>query len=449
MKGVILRGLGRSSLLLYNLIYTSTVYSKLPPAAFCFLRDSYYQKFVANGKSITVRTGIARKSLSNEYVPANIDCSYNAYVSRELSQSFEAAVYQQIDPDTIGLSLSNYLNYSKDVKFILKSHLASILKKKQNPMARQLMEFKNVVLFNPDLYILSIVNKYYKEIYSKHMKNDTVQPLNIVAITETSSSRNIQRIDPFLLKFHDSANDVILFDIADLNPYQHKNKENKLTNFFKNLNNDARKLVHVRTTDISTFTFKKLMETFSEGYIKGLSILFQSDPLVLKDVATDDGYLELYQKYIPEFQWFVKTNFPDLLDKFGGDIEKSPFSQNSLNHFITDMTKRKRTSFELFADNNYTNRLAATRMDPARKVRYIEEAVTFASENSIAAKLGLHQFFQESRLEDNKSKEFMPNTHLLFQMCVMKVKINTYEKEKTRLNFKDDVEFIKSLFPKK
>lgn len=449
MKGIALRGLGRSSLLLSNLIYTSTVYDTLPPAALCFLREAFYNKFIEHGKVISIKTGVARKSLSNEYVPASIDCTYNAYVGRYLDQLQESAGFRSTDLDTIVFSSSNSISYSRDIESILNSNLESDLKKEERTMIRALPDFKNIVLINPDLFVLNMVNNYYKTIYSKLMKNIKIEPVKVIAITERSPSRNLQRVDQYTVKYHDSVNDIILYDIVNLNPYQDTNKENELINFFKKLNNDARKLAYLRTTDISTFTFKNIMSTFSEGYINGLSTLFECDPLVLKDVVTDEGYLDLYQKYIPEFQWYVKTHFPDLVDKFGGDIETSPFSKKSLNQFITDVTQKKRTPYELFTDNNYTNRLAASKMDPDKKVRFIKEAVIYDKENSIVSKIGLNQFFRKGKIEDDRAKLFMPNTHLLFQMCMMKLQINTYEKSKTRLNFKDDVEFIKSLLAKK
>ncbi|CAI8502507.1 unnamed protein product [Hanseniaspora opuntiae] len=449
MKNVVFRGMGKSSFFLANIISTSTVYSSLPKISLSLSNQALLKKFELNSNTITIDSGITKKSLSSEYIAPKIESAYDANFSRTLSGIFEAFDSNTEKPETLVLSSSNSIQLTSDCCDILNTNYRTLFNITDHELFPQLLNIKNLVIINPDFHILLCVKNYYESIAKNNIENESIQPLNIVAITEVSSDRFIQRKAPFVLKYHDMSNDIILFDAVDLNPYKKEDTNNEVLDFFSNVNNDVRKLVNIRIRDLKTFKVKMLMSTFTNAYIEAFSILYEVDPLVMKDALTDQVYLDSFNKYISEFQWYVSVNEPQLIEDFGGSIEKSPFNTSSMKQYISDVTSKKGDPQALYTNDQYTNRLALVKMDPLYRINHIKEAPPAKVESSLVTKIGLNQFFKTFTFKVNDSKFHMPETYSLFQLCIHKMKLNGYKKQKVRMDYKSDVEFIKNLLPQK
>lgn len=449
MKNIIFRGMGRSSLFLANIISTSAVYTTLPKMTLSFPNKSLLKKFEINSNTITIDSGLTRKTLNEEYVASKIESAYDANFCRNISGCFDSFANTNTKPETLVISSSNSISLSTDCCDILDTNRRTLLNETEHEIFPQLLNIKNLVIVNPDYHILLCVKNYYEALAKGKIENQEIKPLNIVAIREVSSERFMQRKAPFVLKFHDMSNDVILFDAVDLNPYNDKGTSNEVLDFFANMNNDVRKLANIRLIDPISYKLKVLMTTFSKAYVEAFTILYEVDPLLMKDALTDKVYLENFEQYISEFQWYVSANEPELIEELGGSIEKSPFNTSSLKQYILDLTAKKGDPFVLFTNDHYSNRLSLVKMDPNFRIEHIKEAPVAKTENAFVSTLGLNQFFKTFTFKLNNSKEHMPNSYLLFQMCALKVKLNSYKKQKVRLDYKRDVEFIQNLLPQK
>lgn len=447
MKSALIRGMGKSSFFLANIISTSTVFSSHPKITISFNNTALLKKFRLNSNIITIDSAISKKSLSSEYVPSKIKSSYEANFSRKVEGIFDSFDSDAEKPETLMLSTTNKTQLTTDCCDILNTNYRTLFNITDHELFPQLLNIKNLVIINPDYHTLLCVRDYYENIGNRSFENHSIQPLNIVAIKEVSSDRFLQRKAPFVLKYHDMSNDIILFDATDLNPYRKEGSNNEILDFFSNVNNDVRKLTDIRIRDLTTFKVKMLMSTFANAYIEAFTVLYEVDPLLLKDALTDEVYLDCFKNYISEFQWYVSVNEPKLIEDFGGSIENSPFNTNSMRQFISDVTAKKGDPQALYVKDQYSNRLALVKMDPLYRLKHIMEAPPSKFEGSAVTSLGLNQFFKVFTNKVNDNKLHMPETYSLFKLCINKVKLNNYKKLQVRMDYKNDVEFIRNLLP--
>ena len=164
MKNIIFRGMGRSSLFLANIISTSAVYTTLPKMTLSFPNKSLLKKFEINSNTITIDSGLTRKTLNEEYVASKIESAYDANFCRNISGCFDSFANTNTKPETLVISSSNSISLSTDCCDILDTNRRTLLKETEHEIFPQLLNIKNLVIVNPDYHILLCVKNYYQQL---------------------------------------------------------------------------------------------------------------------------------------------------------------------------------------------------------------------------------------------------------------------------------------------